>query len=226
MALDVKYGGSSILTLGEVTKNYKLLTKDTLLNDDVLLMLSSLPIGETTAVAADVTVGKYFFTAAGVKTLGTAPVVYTKIAEQDFSVNTTSTSATSVGSITAGSAAYTDAKIVYVKIRDKAGPRTGYFTGSDNFFINNWPRANPGQTIQNAGRLIIRKDSSGNPQVYAAGTTTGYGVYASSISDGGIVNIYRRYNSANSLVINGTYNVQVYGVEYAPTQGDPFDYSF
>lgn len=225
MALTVTYDGSTILSLSG-SANYKLLTNGKMMDSDVLLQYTSIPIDETTAVAADVTAGKYFFDALGQKTLGTAPVVYEFLGQQDYTVSTTSTAASSVGSFTV-EGAYTDSAIIYVKIRDKAGPRNGYFTGSDCFFINNWPRTSTTtQTIQNGGRLITRKDTNGYFQVYSAGGTSGYGVYCYSIGDGGNIAIYRRYNSSYSLTINGTYNVQVYKLRYAPTQGDPFDYSF
>ena len=225
MSLDVKYNGSSILQLS-ATANYKLKTAGLMMDSDVLLEYDQIQIDETTATAADVAVGKYFFDASGTKTLGTMPIVWTKLGEQDYTVNTTSTAASSVGSFTV-EGAYTDSAIIYVKIRDKAGPRNGYFTGSDCFFINNWPRTSTStQAIQNGGRIIIRKDGNGFFQAYSAGGTSGYGVYAYSISDGGSILVYRRYNSSYSLTINGTYNCQVWKLQYAPEQGNPFDYSF
>lgn len=225
MGLVAKYGGQTILTVNS-DAIFKLLTSGKMMSDDVRLEYTGIPIDETTAIASDVTAGKYFFDALGQKTLGTAPVVYELLGQQDFTVNTTSTAASSVGSFTV-EGAYTDAAIIYVKIRDKAGPRNGYFTGSDCFFVNNWPRTSTQtQAIQNGGRIIVRKDSNGYFQAYSAGGTSGYGVYAYSISDGGSILVYRRYNSSYSLTINGTYNVQVYKLRYAPTQGDPFDYSY
>lgn len=228
MALTVSYGGSSILSLSD-SANYKLLTNGKIMSDDVSLAYTQIPISETTATAADVITGKYFFTAAGTKTAGIATPAYTLLAEQDFTVDTTSTAEGSVGTISAGSGAYTANAIIYVKVRDKAGARTQHFLGSDTYFFNCWPINNPGQAVQQPAHLIHRYSDTSVPFTASfgrTGSTTGYGVYASQISSDGTVTISRRYSSTYSLTINGTYNVQVYSIPYAPTQGNPYSYSF
>ena len=229
MALTVTYDGSTILSLSG-SADYKLLTNGKMMDSDVLLQYTAIPIEETTATANDVYVGKYFFTSSGVKTQGVALPAYTLITEEDVTVTTTSTTDANVTTISAGSAAYTNSAIIYVKVRDKAGPRNGYFIGSDAYFFNAWPITNPGQAAQQFIVAVHRKDSNGNVYTYGtgyqSGNTTGYGVYAKSIGDGGVVSINRRSNSSYSLSIDGTYNVQVYSIPYAPTQGNPYSYSF
>ena len=147
---------------------------------------------------------------------------YTLLGEKDVTANTTGTSATSLDSITVGAAAWTKAKMIYVRIRDKAGPRAGYFYGSDNIFIN-YNLANSSTTaITTAGRLIHRYSTSSQWGLYSGATSTGYGVYAYDINNSGRVRIYTRYNSTNSLTINGTYHVEVYALDW-PDGVSPYD---
>ena len=184
-------------------------------------------VTDTTAAAGDVASGKYFYTAAGVRTAGTASgPSYTLLKSQDVTVNTTSTSAATVATISCGTSAWTKDKILYVKVRDKAGKRNGYFLGSDMFLFNR-QKANGGTTtVNNACRIAHSVDSSGNYAFYVSQTTNGYGVYGYSVSTAGAVVIQSRYHASNSLTINGTYNVQVYLLDYAPNQGNPYNYSF
>lgn len=138
---------------------------------------------------------------------------YTLIASKEQSVNTTSTSASSATTLSLGSAAYTADKIIYVRIRDKAGKRAGYFYGSDNYIFN-YNQANGGTgEVTTVARLIHRYSTSNQFATYVGATTTGYGVYAYSITSNGTLNIYRRYNSTNSLTINGTYLIEAYYLE-------------
>ena len=137
----------------------------------------------------------------------------TLLGSKEFTVSTTSTSQTSVGSIaiSPSTAVWTTDAIIYVKIRDKAGPRNGYFFGSDNFFMNyNLASGVTNQNVQLCGRLIYYYDSS---NVYKP-NTGGYGVYAYQIlySTGHNIEIYRRYNSNYTKTINGTFKAEVYSI--------------
>lgn len=141
---------------------------------------------------------------------------WTKLGEADFDVSTTATSASSAGTISLGSVAVTKDKIIYVRVRDKAGPRAGYFLGSDNFFINVTKANNTPSTLSNAGRFIHRYTTNASSPygTYVGGGTTGYGVYAYSIDNTGVINIYKRYQSNYSTTIDGTYHVEVYSLDY------------
>ena len=146
---------------------------------------------------------------------------WTKLAEQDITVSTSSTSSTDVGTISAGAEAWTSAKMVYVRVRDKAGKRNGYFYGSDVFFINE--RAANGSTSDlttMAGHL--------NSYINDAWTGLGfnmsgygYGVYATKLKNNGDVVIESKYNSNNSRTIDGTFHVEVYTLEW-PDNVSPF----
>lgn len=138
---------------------------------------------------------------------------YELLAEEEFTVNTTSTSQTSIGTISFNAIPRTT--ILYVSIRDKAGPRNGYFYGYDA-----WYMLQPGTSSSNsAARMLYRLSSSG---AWTA-TTASYGVYPYTYNPGnGTLTIYRRYNSTNSLTINGTFAVKVYGLKYPTGTSAPW----
>ena len=147
---------------------------------------------------------------------------WTLLHEEDISANTTGTSAASLKSITGITGAWDDSKIIYVRVRDKAGPRAGYFYGSDSFFIN-WQKANNSTTAPTTAGRIIHRYTTGNQWAqYVGATTTGYGVYGYDINNSGRVRIYQRYSSSYSLTINGTYRVQIYSLTY-PDGKSPFN---
>lgn len=173
-------------------------------------------ITDTTATASDVASGKYFYAKDGTKTQGTASggSNWTKIGSTEVTTSSTSTTATSVATITIGSAAVDKSKIIYVRVRDKAGKRAGYFLGTDTFFINYRKANNSTSSCTYAGRIITYYNSSNQYGQYIGATTTGYGVYGYSITNAGVVNIYRRYSGSNSLTIDGTYTVEVYSLTY------------
>lgn len=176
---------------------------------------------EATATAADLAEGKTAYGNSG-KIVGTAKMgSWTLLGQTDLTVSTTSTSAASAGQLTL-QGAWTKAKIIYVRVRDKAGKRAGYFLGSDTFFIN-YQLANGGTSaLTYAGRIIHRYSTSSQYGQYVGATTTGYGVYGYDISSAGRVRIYHRYNSNYSLAIDGTYHVEVWALDY-PDGKTPFD---
>ncbi len=181
-------------------------------------------LSNTTATASDVASGKIFFTKDGTQTTGTGSgsSSWKLLGSTNVTVNSTSTSAASAGTINIGSEVVNKSKIIYVRVRDKAGKRAGYFLGSDAFFINYQKANNSTSALTYAGRLIHRYSTSSQYGTYVGSTSTGYGVYGYSITNAGVVNIYRRYNSNYSLTINGTYHVEVYALDY-PDGISPFD---
>ena len=141
---------------------------------------------------------------------------WTKIGNTtELTVNTTSTSASSAGTISIGSAYYTKDKLVWVRVRDKSGKRAGYFYGSDAYFMNLYS-ANGATTTLNIPAVVCYRY---NNSAYAA-TSGQYGVYGYSISSTGTLTIRRRYNSSYSLTINSTYLVDVYVID--PPANKPY----
>lgn len=149
---------------------------------------------------------------------------YTLLHSEDISVNTTSTTVANVKTINGIANAWVSDAIIYIRIRDKAGPRNGYFYGSDNFVVN--PNPKNGSTSSTYYQNVLKYTWRYNNNQYAVSTNTGtspYGVAVSQIGPGtsgsASITITRRYNSSNSLTINGTYSVEVYSV--APPTNKP-----
>lgn len=180
-------------------------------------------VTDTTATASDVASGKLFYTSGGVLTTGTSSgggtSEWTHIANTEMTVSTTSTSAGSAGTLSCGSSIVTKDKIIYVRIRDKAGKRAGYFAGSDAYFMN-YNKAN-GSTSAFAVPAVLCYRYTTSSQW--AGTAGQYGVYGYSISNAGVLTVRRRYNSSYSLTIDGTYVVDVFTLDYPSGYPSVFD---
>lgn len=133
---------------------------------------------------------------------------YELIGSTEVTVSTTSTSATSVLSWrAAGIPASAYPLFFLVRIRDKAGPREGYFYGSDNFYFSKVAGSATGV------RLLLRLSTDGVWMPYGSNSSTGYGVYINGLNTGtsySTVRIYSRYNSTYSGTIDGTYSVEWY----------------
>lgn len=146
---------------------------------------------------------------------------WTKVAETSYQVSTTQTSAATVATWATGhSELWTSDKIVYVRIRDTAGKRAWYFYGSDTFFINHgMANGTSASSYANGVRQIFYVNADGDYGTYAAGGTSGYGVYPDTFYSDGRIRIRRRYNVNYSLTIDGTYKVEVYLLD--PPTGAP-----
>ena len=139
-----------------------------------------------------------------------------KIGEKDIYVSTTSSSQLLHTTLTLDDI-WDDSEIIYIRIRDKAGKRGGYFLGTDTFFINYKSANGDTSELTDAGRLTYTYNGT-----YAETTGTSYGVYPTSIRPNGSVRICSRYNAGYSRRINGTYKIEVYKLKY-PNQVSPFD---
>lgn len=139
------------------------------------------------------------------------PPSWKKLADKDYEVSNISVAETLLDSINCGEEAYTKDKIIYVRVRDKAGKRNEYFYGSDTFIINT-NKANDTDTQFYTGLkgVIYYSNNNGGYKMVANGQ--GYGIYASSITSEGYVNISTRYNGTYSRNVNGTYNVSIYAL--------------
>lgn len=148
---------------------------------------------------------------------GSSGYGYTKLAEQDFTVNTSSTSETSVGTISCGSEAYTSDKMLYVRVRDKAGRRNGYLYGGDYIVANPNPADGNNTSFSTCAAVLISVNGSGHSIV---GQSSKMGVYAKTIATNGDISICAKYNGSYGA-INGTYHVEVYLLDW-PDGVSPF----
>ena len=147
---------------------------------------------------------------------------YTLLASKEYTINTSSTTATLVDTISLGTIAWTKDKIIYVRVRDKVGKRAGYFYGSDVFFLNVNAANNSTSSLAmtNMPKVSLSYSASDSWALYTG--TSCYGIYGNSISSGGGIAIYRRYSSSYSLTINGTYTCEVYALDW-PDGISPFN---
>lgn len=173
-------------------------------------------VSDTTAAAADVATGKYFYAADGTRTAGTSSGgggggIGTLIAEQALgTISTTSTAATSTGKkVTVSGIDSYDLLIIEIsqpEVTDNrhmattrvvmlTAPNGGAKTNTNLFQVWNCKKASDG---------------------YVTRTVSGaYGIYpqGSTISSGAIdYSIYQRYHDENTGVIDGDYTARVYGV--------------
>lgn len=133
---------------------------------------------------------------------------WTKIAETECAVNTTNSTPSVVLTYDTGHPEiWTADKILYVRIRDKAGKRNGYFYGTDLFFSNvDAKNENAESAVTIASwNVIIWTSSTGFS--YRASQ---FGVFPWMLHNDGKIDIGARYNVANSGTIDGTYLVEVY----------------
>lgn len=201
-------------------------TKNTWSNGDVISKskLDHIEDGIYTNSVTQVTVDNgvaSFKNAAGDElfTLAIGGSSFVKLAENEFTVNTENTSATQIGTITIDPASdvFTSAYYIFVKIRDKAGKRAGYFLGSDTIYPNA-NAANGSTTSTNvAGRMLYSYTANNE----FACVSQAYGIYPNYITSAGYITLYSRYHSTYSLTLNGTYKVEIFALKY-PDNVSPF----
>jgi len=141
------------------------------------------------------------------------------LAHEEFEVSTTSTSFISVGTIDVGYEAINAAQFLYVRVRDKAGAREGYYSGGDTFITNINGTTFTGGTIRFAPTYISRYAPS-SWGINTALSSSSYGIVPYSISKhssggaltGASIALRAKYNSSNTRTIDGTYEVDVFAL--------------
>lgn len=181
-------------------------------------------VTDTTAAASDVASGKYFYTAAGVKTQGTSSggggSGLTKIGTLSIgTISTSSTSAADTGkSLELAASAYSGYDMLicvchtspHTNGRHVATIRVVNFSATSDVSTKT--------STQIATSTQHWKLSSGGTMTMRSGTTP-YGVYvnAATLSTSSpqtlTLTIYQRYNSTSTGTINGNYVLDVYGVK-------------
>lgn len=171
-----------------------------------------------TATASDITAPKTAMLADGVMTTGTGSgggggSSYTLVHSEDIEVSTTSTTATVVKTI---SITRTANKYIVISIRDKAGKRAGYLYGSDNF-ASYTLNANAGAGV--VQYVFVMEGTTMYRNTYANSGT--FGIFVSNAASDGTITISARYGTSQSRIIDGTYSVKIYELDY-PDNDNPF----
>lgn len=179
-------------------------------------------VTDTTAAASDVASGKYFYTAAGVRTQGTSSgggtdrlvlLQTTAIG----SLSTSSTSGTDTGKTVslASTTNWDDYDILLVDISVNTttnGRHTSTVSGVLLTGTSNVTTKNTYTVMSN--KWNSKLSSSGTASTRQS--TTAYGVYinAASASSGTLtLTVYYKYNNNSTGTLNGTYTARVYGIK-------------
>lgn len=179
-------------------------------------------VSDTTAAAADVASGKYFYTAAGVRTQGTnsgggggGDSGLTLLATKSLgTISTSTTSAADTGqSVEVSGINDYDLLVVITSVDTRTNNRhlatiaTVALNGTSSIGTKN------GGNVSNV-KQNVKLNSSGAAS--SRGGTTAYGIYPNSVSISSgkaTLPMYQRYNSTSTGTINGSYTVRVYGVK-------------
>lgn len=176
-------------------------------------------VTDTTAAASDVASGKYFYTASGVRTQGTASggggsgLTLLKTTSLG-TLSTSSTSATDTGK-TMTVTGYNDYDVLVVDVsvdsvtnnRHTSTVSMVYLTGTSAVTTKNT------YTV-GSNKWNSKLSSSGTGTTRQS--TSAYGIYVNSASVSSstmTLAFYYRYNNNNTGTINGSYTARVYGLK-------------
>lgn len=176
-------------------------------------------VSDTTAAASDVASGKFFYTAAGVRTQGTSSggggSGLTLLKTYAIgTLSTSSTSATDTGKSTTVTG-YNDYDVLIVDVsvdtltnnRHTSTVSMVYLTGTSNVNTKNTYTA-----ANNKWNSKLSSSGTGSTRQ----STTAYGIYVNAATVSGstmTLTFYYRYNSNHTGTINGTYTARVYGLK-------------
>lgn len=143
---------------------------------------------------------------------------YTLLATHDYNVSTTSTSLVEVDAWDCGQTLWQQDKIIYVRVRDKAGKRNGYFYGTDAIYFltsaydgGSLTSATPNTTI------CYKADENG----VIKGVPNSCGIWGQTITNENVLSVKVKYNAVNGGTIDGTYTVDIYALNW-PDGLSPF----
>jgi hypothetical protein len=147
--------------------------------------------------------------------------IYELIGEGEYPVSTTSTSETVVGDLNLTKNVDDVTGYLYIRIRDKAGKRAGYFYGMDAWVYNMIGESGLTGAISFIPKCLYAYDANMRLRGYntssAYTVNGGQGVYVKSIvRSTNYIRIAAKYSSTTSGTgtIDGTFLVQVYAVKY------------
>lgn len=149
---------------------------------------------------------------------------YTLIHSEEFQLTYSSTTAATATTIALGSSGWFANAVLYVKVRDKAGRRNGYFLGTDSYIMNYQAANNAASNLTAGSGLVHSQKSDGTVNTVSGSMSSLQGLYPYSLAADGTLTMRKRYNASNTLTIDSTYIIEIYKLDYAPNQGDPYTY--
>ena len=176
-------------------------------------------VTDTTASASDVASGKYFYTAAGVRTQGTSSggggsgLTLLKTTSLG-TLSTSSTSAADTGK-TMTVTGYNDYDVLVVDVsvdsitnnRHTSTVSMVYVTGTSDVSTKN-------TYAVGSNKWNSKVSSSGTASTRQNATAYGIYAYSATVSSSTMtIAFYYRYNNNNTGTINGTYTARVYGLK-------------
>ena len=180
-------------------------------------------VSDTTAAAADVASGKYFYTSAGVRTQGPSSggggtdrlVLLQTTAIGSLSTSSTSAADTGKTVSLASTTGWQNYDLLLVDISVDTttnGRHTSTVTGVLLTGTSNVSTKNTYTVMSNKWNSKLGSTGTASSRQ----STTAYGVYinAASVSSNTLtLTVYYRYNSNSTGTLNGTYTARVYGVK-------------
>ena len=176
-------------------------------------------VSDTTAVASDVASSKYFYTAQGVRTQGTASggggsgLTLLKTTSLG-SLSTSSTSAADTGkSMTV--TGYNDYDLLVVDVSVDT-PTNGRHTSTVSLVLLTGTSSVGTKNTYTVGSNKWNSKLSSSGTGSTRQSTSAYGVYvnAATVSNSTMtLTFYYRYNSNNTGTLNGSYTARVYGLK-------------
>ena len=205
-------------------------TTEVLANGGTAHYISGVDLGEDTVSADNLLSGYTAHDKDGNSVVGTASAgqsSYILLTSAEMEVIATGSTETNVDSILISSNYFwNNSNMLYIKIRDKAGPRQGYYFGAD-YFIN-FEQTNPGSgTLSEKMGTLYKTNSTG--VIISTRTAINYGVFVKSVVSSGYssgystgsINIYKRYSSSYTGTVNGTFKIDIYALNW-PDGISPF----
>lgn len=177
---------------------------------------SFIDVTDTTAAASDVASGKYFYTASGVRTQGTASgggSGLTLLATKSLgTISTSSTTATDTGQTVSVPNAKDYDLLIVVTACTKTNNR--HWCTEGLIWLYNSSDITNGRNA--ATVYTTRQNWRVSSSAVVTSRTNSYGIYANScsLSNGtATLAMYQRYQSSSTGTINGNYTTKVYGVK-------------
>lgn len=134
---------------------------------------------------------------------------FTLLYSGEVEASTTSTSVSTIETLENISGIWDIDVIIYVKIRDKAGPRANYFYGTDSFILRDTTASPNSDSLK-----FVRFMTSSAMSYTTVSGTSGFGVYPRTIYADNKIDIAARYNQTSSKTIDGTYTIEIYKIAY------------